>query len=998
MYSRIRTPLAATFIVGLLAALLAPFTPLSPAPSASAVTGSDWNAGNIISDAVWSNTSTMNVSQIQSFLESQEAGCTASNGYPCLKDFRQDTFSRAASAGRCGAYPGAAGESAATIIFKVSQICGINPQVIIVTLEKEQGLVSSKAPTSWKYQAAMGYGCPDTAPCDAQYYGFYNQVYKGAWQFAEYAAEPDYWRYHPGNVSIQWNPNPACGSTVVNIQNQATANLYNYTPYQPNAAALNNLYGTGDSCSAYGNRNFWVTFNNWFGSTQFGGNMFRTAADPNVYVVSGNVKHLVSSMALLSTLYPLGPVGIVDPSFLASKTTGAPMSRIVGTPTGDLYFVDQGRKYHFDTCDKVVAWGIACASYVPLTSQQVAAFSGNTTMTNAVHVYSNYYFLISGGKRAQAADATTLSAALPGTITELSDDAVSSLPYASPLLRDNIALRNGPTDNYGLFFSGSMTSVSGDLYRGSRLSSAFPAITFESPSFGMVPKRAGSLNGVITAGSGNSVLTPTGRLPIGSATWGVPPTTVSPAIYNALPADITGTAPTKSFVVAPGSPSVYLVDGGIKRILPSWSDYLSASRSVPDPTIRTIAAAAAAQIPNGPALLAPGAYILDPSGRTYLADGSSHKLYVPSALVVNSLGLGTARPVSQAVSDSLATSGTIGTTVTCAGTTYFGTGDGVLRALPASIGTAYGIGGSTTLDAATCATLRLSSTAVTKFATTPNGSVYVADGGSLRWVSSMSVLTGLGGSASTLTPFTAEAAAAYPTGSPALSTDLSKKPLFLQPQGGSTVYWLDKGALRQLLSWSDYLAVSASAADKTIYATPTTLTTALPVGAPYLSAGSVVRTSGAPEVYLIDGQTKIHISNAGLLDAAGVPVSLVPNGSLSGLPTAAAPLSQWLGCPAGTVLAIGGSLRALTGDAASRYAPGTVSTLASATCAALPVSSTGPGQFIRDPGGAIYQMVSGTKRHILSMATYTSLGGSNANTTAVSVYTAGNFPNGADLP
>jgi hypothetical protein len=51
------------------------------------------------------------------------------------------------------------------------------------------------------------------------------------------------------------------------IQNQATAGLYNYTPYQPNAAALAAGYGTGDSCSAYGNRNFWLYFRDWFGPT-----------------------------------------------------------------------------------------------------------------------------------------------------------------------------------------------------------------------------------------------------------------------------------------------------------------------------------------------------------------------------------------------------------------------------------------------------------------------------------------------------------------------------------------------------------------------------------------------------------------------------------------------------------------------------------------------------------------------------------------------------------
>lgn len=50
------------------------------------------------------------------------------------------------------------------------------------------------------------------------------------------------------------------------IRNQATASLYNYTPYQPNAAALAAGYGTGDACSSYGNRNFWNYFSDWFGN------------------------------------------------------------------------------------------------------------------------------------------------------------------------------------------------------------------------------------------------------------------------------------------------------------------------------------------------------------------------------------------------------------------------------------------------------------------------------------------------------------------------------------------------------------------------------------------------------------------------------------------------------------------------------------------------------------------------------------------------------------
>ena len=67
-------------------------------------------------------------------------------------------------------------------------------------------------------------------------------------------------------AAVQFSPQMACGAEVVNIRNPATAALYNYTPYQPNAAARANPRGQGDACSSYGNRNFWVFFTEWFGS------------------------------------------------------------------------------------------------------------------------------------------------------------------------------------------------------------------------------------------------------------------------------------------------------------------------------------------------------------------------------------------------------------------------------------------------------------------------------------------------------------------------------------------------------------------------------------------------------------------------------------------------------------------------------------------------------------------------------------------------------------
>ncbi|MGY1813430.1 N-acetylmuramoyl-L-alanine amidase [Blastococcus sp. SYSU D00820] len=236
-----------------------------------------FNPGNIVSDGVFYNANAMDVQQIQAFLVSKGGNCSGSN---CLKNYRQTTGSRAADA-RCSGYAGAPDETAATIVYKVAQACGINPQALLVILQKEQGLITSTGPSDAKLRIAMGFGCPDTAACDTQYYGFANQLYSAARQFQNYRANPSKYGYRPGLTNtISYYPatsggnnlnNWRCGTARVYILNQATAGLYNYTPYVPNQAALNAGYGTGDACSSYGNRNFYNYFTDWFGSTQSSG-------------------------------------------------------------------------------------------------------------------------------------------------------------------------------------------------------------------------------------------------------------------------------------------------------------------------------------------------------------------------------------------------------------------------------------------------------------------------------------------------------------------------------------------------------------------------------------------------------------------------------------------------------------------------------------------------------------------------------------------------------
>lgn len=231
-----------------------------------------FDAGRIIDDSLFYNGGSMSTAEIQGFLDGHIAG-SCRPGATCLKDARFDIPAmdvRGSDGTRyCSPIQAKSNVTAAEVISTVALACNISPKVLLVTLQKEQGIVTSTAPSSWAYSFALGFNCPDSgAGCDSSSSGFVWQVYLGARQFQVYRVKPQLFNFRAGQVAnVQYSTNAACGTKTVTIQNAATAGLYNYTPYTPNQAALNNPYGTGDGCSAYGNRNFWVYYTDWFGST-----------------------------------------------------------------------------------------------------------------------------------------------------------------------------------------------------------------------------------------------------------------------------------------------------------------------------------------------------------------------------------------------------------------------------------------------------------------------------------------------------------------------------------------------------------------------------------------------------------------------------------------------------------------------------------------------------------------------------------------------------------
>ncbi|MFT4050871.1 MAG: hypothetical protein QM677_01325 [Microbacterium sp.] len=259
---------------------------------AAAVTGFD--AENIISDALFYDDDAMTAAEIQSFLDAKIGTCTNSkclNVLSITANSEDAYYSQTTGDLVCDSLTGGT-MMVAEFIYRVQVACGISAKVILVTMQKEQGLVTDTAPTDTELRAAMGHLCSDTAPCETSAYGIANQIFGGTEQLKKYKATA--FGKQPGSNYIAYSPTSSCGGTTLDIENYATAALYNYTPYQPNAASLAAGFGLGDSCSSYGNRNFYLYYTKWFGSTQTSttvnspiGSLDAVEASPGVFQVTG---------------------------------------------------------------------------------------------------------------------------------------------------------------------------------------------------------------------------------------------------------------------------------------------------------------------------------------------------------------------------------------------------------------------------------------------------------------------------------------------------------------------------------------------------------------------------------------------------------------------------------------------------------------------------------------------------------------------------------------
>lgn len=235
--------------------------------------------------------------------------------------------------------------TAAELIWDAAQSSGLNPQVILATLEKEQGLVGSRFSKEGSLQTAidhaMGLNCGDAVACWNLFPGFYYQLfgnvdssgnkYLGAPQSLMKSFSTPGGRgpsgdgkvYKVGDIvpllNTQGGYEGVPSEQTVMLANNATAALYRYTPHVFN-----------------GNYNFWKFFNTWFKYAN--GTVMHVGSDASTYIIQNGSRLLLPQFVAQARAIDMGKAITVSPTELENYPQAGvygPADNTIVTVAGD---------------------------------------------------------------------------------------------------------------------------------------------------------------------------------------------------------------------------------------------------------------------------------------------------------------------------------------------------------------------------------------------------------------------------------------------------------------------------------------------------------------------------------------------------------------------------------------------------------------------------------------------------------------------------------------
>ncbi len=306
-----------------------------------------FNPGWIISDQEFTDSTSMTAPDVQSFLARRGGTLTAKQ----VQDFNGTT------------------KRVSDAIVEIARAYNINPKVILVTLQKEQSLLTHKSPSQRAYDYAMGYGCPDSGGCSGNAAGLYRQMDFATWQFRQYMDFPGRYTFKAGNV-YTFNDLGGSRQTTVAVQTQATAALYNYTPHVYN-----------------GNYNFYTFYTGWFSKLYPDGSLIRVGKKGPIWLVQNGFRRAIQTRSAFVTRFgDYTKILEVTQDALGQYPRGAdlrlPNYSLVRTPDGATYLLSGDEKRLIQDEEVFRNLGFNPEEVIDVTAEDLAGYLDGFQISN----------------------------------------------------------------------------------------------------------------------------------------------------------------------------------------------------------------------------------------------------------------------------------------------------------------------------------------------------------------------------------------------------------------------------------------------------------------------------------------------------------------------------------------------------------------------------------------------------------------------------------------
>lgn len=617
-------------VIALLIAVFSMLAVTSPVAHAS------YDGGHLIDNSVFLNSASMSIAGIQQLLASKGSGLAS-------RAFVLNCYGESSKERQIYTSMGAPCDQtipAADIIYYASQAYGINPQVVIATLQKEQSLITSPNPTDWQISQAMGYGCPTSGSCSSAS-NFSYQVDNGTWllrfHFERARGNMTWWYTSSswacdGSNQTFYRPSLYPGQNVNFydedgvmyrthfIENAATSSFYCYTPHTYNNPQ--GLYGRppyGNVGRYYsGSYNFVYFFELWFGITS-GPVAFKTASSPTIYLQVSNYKMAVPYGAVMQD-YGVSYEAVQTVSQAYADTLSTPsnglsasISHVIKSPSdsdadgGSIYLISLGKRYQFQTLQQLFDFGFTESDIAYLPYDYIIAKPSGGMLPSFVTSPLGSVFEMSGPQKRVIFEYDTYKSHNPSDrVAALSYYLLDKIPSGNPVVDRPVLLKKATGETVYLYENGNYHQVATyDTFVcwGFDGANRLPLYRFATDSYVAPFSPQSTLSCLVSRTDGaKRVLAGAQQIPADSLqATSLALNAATQSIIDRLP---TRATPLKPYIKSSNSAAVWYSLGANRRLIPTYSTFQllnldSSSIDIIDPSLISA-------LPYSGYLLAPG--------------------------------------------------------------------------------------------------------------------------------------------------------------------------------------------------------------------------------------------------------------------------------------------------------------------------------------------------------------------------------------------------------